>query len=92
MSRSALHFYMVSLIGGLVFAIVSGAYANYMLEYIPAHDRPSHLAWYTIILNAAVLIGSLGGPVIADFIGLVGALTLFGILRLLAGMFILKWG
>ena len=58
MSRNAPHFYAVSLIGGLDFAIVSGSYANYMLEYIPAHDRPSHLAWYTIILNAAVLIGS----------------------------------
>jgi len=91
-STSAPHFYMVSLLGGLVFAFVSGSYANYMLEYIPAHDRPSHLAWYTIILNAAVLIGSLGGPMIADFIGLSGALVLFGILRFLAGGFILKWG
>jgi MFS family permease len=91
-SRNAPHFYMVSLIGGLGFAIVSGSYANYMLESIPAHDRPSHLAWYTIILNVAVLIGSLGGPVIADFMGLSGALVLFGVLRLLAGIFILKRG
>lgn len=91
-SRNAAHFYMVSLIGGLVFAFVSGSYANYMLEYIPAHDRPSHLAWYTILLNAAVLIGSLGGPVIADFIGLPAALILFGVLRVLAGIFVLKWG
>lgn len=91
-SRNALHFYGVSLIGGLDFAFVSGAYANYMLECIPAHDRPSHLAWYTVILNAAVLIGSLGGPVIADITGLAGALVLFGVLRILAGIFILKWG
>jgi MFS family permease len=91
-SSNAPHFYMVSLIGGLGFAIVSGSYANYMLESIPAHDRPSHLAWYTIILNVAVLIGSLGGPVIADFMGLSGALVLFGVLRLLAGIFILKRG
>lgn len=91
-STNAPHFYGVSLMGGLFFAFVSGSYANYMLECIPAHDRPSHLAWYTIILNAAVLIGSLGGPMIADFIGLSGALVLFGILRFLAGGFILKWG
>jgi MFS family permease len=91
-SRNALHFYGVSLIGGFVFAFVSGAYANYMLECIPAHDRPSHLAWYTVILNAAVLIGSLGGPVIAGFTGLASALILFGVLRALAGIFILKWG
>ncbi|HET9913072.1 MAG TPA: MFS transporter [Anaerolineales bacterium] len=92
MSTNAPHFYGVSLMGGLFFAFVAGSYANYMLECIPAHDRPSHLAWYTIILNAAVLIGSLGGPMIADLIGLSGALVLFGILRFLAGGFILKWG
>ena len=91
-SSNALHFYGVSLVGGLVFAFVSGAYANYMLECIPAHDRPSHLAWYTIILNAAILMGSLGGPVVAAFTGLSGALILFGVLRVLAGIFILKRG
>jgi len=91
-SSNAAHFYIVSLLGGLVFAVVSGAYANYMLEYIPAHDRPSHLAWYTIILNASILIGSLSGPVLANVIGLASALILIGILRVLAGAFILKWG
>ena len=92
LSKNALHFYGVSLIGGLAFAFVSGAYANYMLESIPAHDRPSHLAWYTISLNAAILIGSLAGAAIAEEIGLVSALVLFGILRLLAAIFILRWG
>jgi len=82
----------LSLIGGLTFSMISGAYANYMLEYIPAHDRPPHLAWYNIILNAAVLIGSLGGPVISDVMGLSEALLLFAALRFLAGLAILKWG
>jgi MFS family permease len=86
------HFYGLSLIGGLTFAMVSGSYANYMLEHIPAHDRPPHLAWYTVILNTAVLIGSLGGPVISDAIGLAAALLLFAGLRFLAGLTILKWG
>ena len=92
LSRNALHFYGVSLIGGLAFAFVFGSYANYMLEHIPANDRPSHLAWYTIILNSAVLIGSLAGPAISDMIGLPSALILFGALRLFAAIFILKWG
>ena len=91
-SRTAPHFYIISLMGGLVFAFVSGSYANYMLECIPAHDRPSHLAWYTIILNAAILIGSLGGPVVADVIGLANALIVFGVLRLFAAVYILKRG
>jgi MFS family permease len=92
LSRNALHFYGVSLVGGLAFAFVSGAYANYMLEHIPAHDRPSHLAWYTIILNAAILIGSLAGPALSDRIGLTSALLLFGALRIFAAGFILRRG
>ncbi len=91
-SRNALHFYGVSLVGGLVFAFLSGSYANYMLECIPPHDRPSHLAWYTIILNSSILIGSLSGPVLGELIGLANALSVFGFLRLLAGLYILKWG
>jgi len=85
-------FYAVSLIGGLSFSMVSGAYANYMLEHIPANDRPTHLAWYNIILNAAVLIGSLAGPALADLTGLSQALVLIAVLRFLAGWAILKWG
>ena len=92
MSSEVWHFYGISLFGGVVFALVNGAYANYMLEHIPADDRPSYLAWYNITLNAAVLFGSLGGPVIADLLGLSDSLVLFSILRLLAGLAILKWG
>jgi len=91
-STTVWHYYGLSLVGGLTFAMVSGSYANYMLENIPAHDRPSHLAWYSVILNAAVLIGSLAGPVISNGIGLTGALLLFAGLRFLAGLAILKWG
>src|SRR5688500_173301 len=92
MSSAVWHFYGISLLGGFVFALINGAYANYMLEHIPANDRPAHLAWYNIILNAAVLFGSLGGPVIANRLGLSNSLILFAILRLLAGLAILKWG
>jgi MFS family permease len=85
-------FYFVSLIGGYIWALAGGAFANYMLEHIPADDRPSHLAWYTIILNMAVLIGSLGGPIFADRLGLSNSLLLFALLRFLSGVAILKWG
>ena len=92
MSSAVWQFYGISLFGGLVFALVNGAYANYMLEHIPADDRPSHLAWYNIVLNAAVLLGSLGGPVFSNWLGLSNSLILFAILRVLAGIAILKWG
>jgi MFS family permease len=85
-------FYVVSFLGGFLFAMINGAYINYMLEKIPPDDRPSHLAWYTIILNIAILAGSLVAPGIADMVGLVNALIVIGVLRLLAGLAVLKWG
>ncbi|WKZ38949.1 MAG: MFS transporter [Anaerolineales bacterium] len=91
-AQNVLHYYMLSFIGGLLFALVNGAYANYMLENIPPHDRPSHLAWYTIMFNFAVLASSIAGPLIADVMGLAPALILFGVLRIVAGVALLKWG
>lgn len=85
-------FYFASIVGGFAWSWVGGSYANYMLEHIPADDRPPHLAWYNIALNVAILIGSLAGPAISDQIGLFQALILFGIMRFVAGIAILKWG
>ncbi|GAB4548273.1 MAG: hypothetical protein Fur002_25070 [Anaerolineales bacterium] len=91
-ARSPLHFYLLSFFGGFVWALVNGAYANYLLEKIPARDRPSHLAWYNIALNFAILSSSLIGPAIANWSGLTAALIVFGVMRLLAGWFIVKHG
>jgi MFS family permease len=92
MTHNVWQFYGVSFVGGFLFAMINGAYINYMLEKIPPDDRPSHLAWYTIILNIAILAGSLIAPGIADMVGLVNALVIIGVLRILAGLAILKWG
>jgi MFS family permease len=85
-------FYVVSFVGGSLWAMVNGAYINYLLENIPPNDRPVHLAWYSIMLNVAILASSLAGPTIAEVTGLVNALILFGVLRIVAGLAILKWG
>jgi MFS family permease len=92
LSRQVWQFYAVSFVGGFTWALVGGAYANYMLERIPQDDRPAHLAWYNVVLNLSILVGLLGGASVADRIGLVSALILFAALRVLAGIFILKWG
>jgi MFS family permease len=92
LSRTPLHFYGVSAIGGLSWALAAGGYANYILEHIPAFDRPAYLAWYNVILNACILAGSLIGPLIANGIGLVPALFVFAAARALAGLAIWKWG
>lgn len=91
-SRTPLQFYAVSALGGLGWAMAGGAYANYMLECMPAHDRPAYLAWYNVILNASILTGSLLGPLIASQIGLITALFVFAGIRFLAGFAIWKWG
>jgi MFS family permease len=91
-SGNVWQFYLLSFFGGFMWALVNGAYANYLLEKIPAHDRPSHLAWYNIILNFAILSSSLIGPAVAETVGLVPALIIFGVVRVLAGLSILKWG
>ena len=92
MTHNVWQFYMVSFIGGFLFAMINGAYLNYMLERIPPADRPSHLAWYAIILNIAILSSSLAGPAISNWVGLVNALIIVGVLRILAGLAVLKWG
>jgi hypothetical protein len=43
-------------------------------------------------LNIAILSSSLIGPATADLIGLVNALIIFGVLRIVAGIAVLKWG
>ena len=91
-STQVWHYYSVSLIGGFFTALATGSYANYMLEHIPPDDRPTHLAWYNVVLNIAILTSSLAGPAIANQIGIFSALILFGALRFLAGTLILKWG
>lgn len=92
LSHTTWQYYAISLIGGSTWAMVNGAYANYMLERIPSSDLPPYLAWYSIILNFSILASSLGGPAIAAQIGLAPALILFAILRVMAGIGILKWG
>ncbi len=91
-SSQVWQYYLISIIGGAVWAMVGGAYANYLLEKCPPEDRPAHLAWYNVILNACVLIGSLAGPGISNTFGLGAALILAAGLRALAGTALLKWG
>lgn len=91
-SSNVLHFYIVLFIAGFLFSVSSGSYANYLLDKTPPQDRPAHLAWYNIILNIAVLSGSLAGPTLADQIGLATALLIFSGFRFLSGVAILKWG
>ncbi|MFZ0544399.1 MAG: MFS transporter [Candidatus Promineifilaceae bacterium] len=85
--------YMItSAVGGLAWSLVGGAMGNYLLERIPEDDRPAHLAWYHLALYTAILLGSLGGPLLANLSTIVHALVLAAALRLLSALAIWRWG
>ena len=92
LARGPALFIAAHLIGGIAWSMAGGALFNYILEKVPANDRPAYLAWYSVISNAAILAGSLVGPAVAAQIGFATALALYGCLRFLAGAAILKWG
>lgn len=92
LSRELGLFLVTAAVGGLAWSLVGGALPNYILERVPADDRPAHLAWYNLTLNAAVLLGSLGGPFVANEVGLVTALLVIAGLRLVSALAIRKWG
>jgi len=92
MSRALPLYLFTSVVGGIAWSLVGGVIANYLLENIPEDNRPAHLAWYNLALNAAILLGSLGGPAISAQLGLVTTLSLIAAARFLAAMLILTKG
>lgn len=88
-----LELYLVAAVaGGLAWSLAGGALTNYILDRVPPDDRPAHLAWYNMALNAAILLGSVTGPLVADQVGLATALGVFAVCRALAALAILRWG
>jgi MFS family permease len=85
-------FLLTSAVGGMSWSIVGGAIANYILEKIPEGERPEHLAWYNLVLNAAILLGSLAGPLLANQVGLITALWVATVARGLVAFGFWKWG
>jgi MFS family permease len=85
-------YYLACLIGGGVFALLNSGLINRLIERVPANDRPAHMAIHNLVLNIGVLIGSLLGPVVADWMGIQPAILLSAGLRLLAAGLFLLWG
>jgi MFS family permease len=79
---------LTSIVGGLAWALVGGALSNYLLEKVPADDRPAYLAWYNLALNAAILLGALLGPLLASVFDLTVALVLSFVFRLIGSLLI----
>lgn len=92
MTQDVTLYLITSIIGGLAWALAGGALGNYLLDKIPADERPGHLAWYIVISNSSILLGSLGGPLLSQLIGLVPALVLIAFGRLMSALAIWRWG
>lgn len=83
---------VASVVGGFAWSLAGGALGNYLLDKIPAEERPGYLAWYVVISNVSILLGSLGGPLLAEWMGLVSALMLIAAGRLISAVVIWRWG
>jgi len=83
---------VAGLIGGITWAILSGSLYNRLLEVVPDNNRPAHLAVYNLILNVAMLSGTMLGPLLADVIGLREILYVVAALRVISGLALARWG
>jgi MFS family permease len=85
--------YVLSVIaGGLGSGILSTAQFNYHLENVPEKNRSAWLSWNFMLGNAALLAGSLLGPLLARETNTGDALLLISGLRIAIGLVIFKWG
>ena len=91
-ARDERMYYLACLIGGPIVALINGGLTNRLMERVPADDRPAHMALHNLALNLGILLGSLVGPLCADWLGLREALYLGAALRLLAGLLLWRWG
>lgn len=83
---------VTSVVGGSIWAILSGALVNRLLEVTPEDKRPSHLALYNLALNVATLSSTMLGPLLADSVGLREALFIIAALRVGSGLAMARWG
>lgn len=85
--------YLASMaVGGVAAGILNTAQYNYVLDQIPLKTRAAWFAVLSLTGNAAILIGSLGGPALAGWMSFPFMMVIVGVLRLLLGAAILKWG
>ncbi len=85
-------FLFTAVAGGLFSVLTGGAVSNYLIEKVPEQDRAMHLAWYTLVLNIAILSSSFAGPLLGQVLGLGPALILSGVGRVLSAVAIWRWG
>ncbi len=92
LGHNAIWYYAACLIGGGVYAFLSGGLINRLMQRVPADDRPAHMALHNLALNLGILAGSMLGPVVGEWIGLRDAMLVAVVVRLAAGWMLYRWG
>jgi MFS family permease len=85
-------YFINQMIGGFGWGLLISGQVNYILAKIPASDRPAYLMWFNLAGNLALLTGSLLGPVVAGWTGLLVALMIVAGFRLASSVALQKWG
>jgi predicted MFS family arabinose efflux permease len=92
MASDARLYWTASVVGGSIFALVSGGLVNRLMERVPEIDRPAYMAFHNLALNMGILAGSLGGSFAGEQLGLREALFIGAGLRFIGGILLLAWG
>jgi predicted MFS family arabinose efflux permease len=92
MAKDATLYYVASILGGFVWALVSAGLINRLMERVPENERPPGMALHNLVMNTGMLSGSLAGPLLGNLMGLQNGLFVSGLLRLAAGFVLLRWG
>ncbi len=87
-AQDAWLYYFASLVGGVIWGIAGGSLTGWLMEGVPAHDRPAHMALHNVVLNLGTLTGTLLGPALADLFGTRDGLWISGWMRVAAGVVI----
>lgn len=85
-------YFATQIVGGIGWGLFNNGSVNYLLENVPADDRPAHLAWFNLAINAGVLMCGLVAQQLVGGLGLLGAMLLSVAVRMLAGLLVIKFG
>lgn len=92
LARDANLFWVASLVGGVIWAMISASLTNRLMEVTGAEHRPAFMAMHNIVLNLGILVGALLAPVLSETMSIPNALFTSAFFRFLAGILLFFWG